>query len=337
MGMKWRHKDYDITVYNMRQFHKDDRLENKNLYNRHRLGTENTFKSELQVHGGQRMTPHKLRATKPAPRRVDVLKESEDIKYTMICPFSRPWALSRWVNHFKNVDIPENTELLIVVDARDSMFYSRVKRGIAKVADKFAGIRTMFTGQSAIQDKGSVRARRDRILTHWRFFLNEIRSEYVLGAEDDTLPDKDAYTKLVEIMHNEQADFVQGTELGRWEHPIIPHWKITTHGLQVKRIETGDVGAKGIVEIDGGGWYLFAAKFDSIREAELSHSFNPPMGPDVNMVWSMRKRGRKCLGVHEIKATHFGTDFELHPDTTKPEKLIWELVGYSWRMRVGSK
>lgn len=333
MGMKWKHKDYDITVYNMRQFHKEDRLENKNAYNRHRLGTEHTFNGELTVYGGQRLMPHKLRANRPNYRHTETLKHVENPTYTMICPFSRPWALGPWLKHFETVDIPANTELLLVVDARDPMFYSRVKRGLLRIADKFAGIRTAFTGQAAIQDKGSVRMRRDRILSHWRFFLNEIKSEYVLGAEDDTLPDADAYTKLVEIMHNEQADFVQGTELGRWEYPIIPHWKITTHGREIKRVETGNVNGKGIIEIDGGGWYLFAAKFDSLREAELSYSFKPPLGPDVNMIWSMKQRGKKCLGVHEIKATHFGTDFKLHPDTTKPEKMVWELINYAWTVR----
>jgi hypothetical protein len=71
-----------------------------------------------------------------------------------------------------------------------------------------------------------------------------------------------------------------------------------------------------------------------IRKCTLGWSADPPMGPDVQLVYEMHKRGCKCLGVWSVNCIHFGQDFELHPSVSSIDVLTRKKKNGAWTMDV---
>lgn len=160
-----------------------------------------------------------------------------------------------------------------------------------------------FTGEAPAAENDR-RNRRNRISDAWRWFLDRSEAPVILAAEDDTLPDSDAYQRL--LRHLEAgAVFAQGTEVAR-QIPYVPHWTVSDTDI---RSATYD--GREVVPIQGGGWYCAAMVAEAARGCLVAdESF--PLGPDVVFVRELAKRG-PCVGDWTVECSHFGEDFHLHP------------------------
>lgn len=332
-GAGYRHADVPITLINLRQHHLDGRLANKRKYNGFRAGTEMTFASESSVYGEQKMTPHAERAKAVGNGAESLFKTAGKPEHTLLCSFSRPWAWARWREWFRGVRLPPRVQVLAVVDHHDPAFGNEVRRGLSEWRDRTDGIRILFTGQQALPQTARVRERRARIVRNWRWYQTEISGGIVLGAEDDTLPDPDAYLRLTDLLERHGAAFVQGTEVGRWAVPYVPHWRAhrSTDG-RIEKISSGSYSGDALQRIDGGGWYCFAATADMVMEADLECRRDPPLGPDVSHVLAASSRGALCLGDWTIQCLHFNEGRDLHPSKTAIKRLDYVKRAGAWTL-----
>jgi len=239
------------------------------------------------------------------------LQEPRAPLHSMVCPISRVWAVEPWFDSFREWWLPERTELLVIADTNDHAMQSRIRERLLEERHRLAGIRLMCTDNCKLPERGRGDLRKPRVVGHWESFLEAALAPIILAAEDDTLPDHDAYPRLLEIYHRTGAAYVQGTEVSRWSHYVIPHWRITEKNGQVVRIETASYEGQDLVEIDGGGWYCCAIDRDKARALGLSWTDDPPIGPDVQMVRGLRKSGEVCLGDWSIECEHW-SDRYLH-------------------------
>jgi len=317
----YKHINTQITVWNMRQINGKDRENNKKIYRNNRNTSEIRYKEADFIDNKSHLKLHSNRAGTPR-QPAEVLKNSEKlIKYSLIIPISRPWAIQPWFTQLDSVELPKGIEVVCIVDSNNTTFYNMVKEQLIIRNERFETIKIILTGNDKLNCHKNVEQRRERIIENWNIFLTEITGDIILGFEDDTTPDPDAYTKLLKILKKENADFVQGTEVGRWHAKIIPHWKIIENKGQITEIHSAWYGDrawynKNIIDIDGGGWYCFVGKTDAFRRVIFRHSINPPLGPDLCFVWDLKKLGYKCLGVWDIKCWHYSDDSRYHQDFT---------------------
>jgi hypothetical protein len=241
-------------------------------------------------------------------------------EHSMLATFSRPWAVNRWFNRFNSIIMCENTELIFIYDGYDEDVISNIAYRLNKWEDRYNGIKfyaSMLKKYDEYQTGNDTR--RARIIHNWHIFLTEAMGKYMLGAEDDTLPDdNDVYIRLVRNLHElPKCGFVQALEVGRWDVHCFGSFKIIEDiDENMVQIETDDR-ENGITEIQGGGWYCFAMLMNLARAFELKPNANPDFGPDVRLVYDIHKSGYKCYTNHDLKCIHFTETHDLHPDRTE--------------------
>lgn len=223
---------------------------------------------------------------------------------TLVVPFSRPWALSRWADSLLGWELPwDSVQVLAWIDHYDVEFARDVLGRLSAVEQRGANVRHFYTGQEPAAEDDR-RLRRNRITDAWRWFLDQAEAPTILAAEDDTLPDADAYQRLLRHLES-GAVFAQGTEVAR-QLPYVPHWTVGDH-----EILSGNYDGRTVVPIQGGGWYCAAMRTDLARGC-LVPGDDLPLGPDVAFVREFARRGR-CVGDWSIECAHVGEKFFLHP------------------------
>lgn len=328
MNPAYRNLDLPVVCYNLLATRESSRVHQKHRFVTRRNVSEFSYPDENAVYGAcTPLAAHPQRAgkTQPLPQ---VLKRPSAPKYSLIVPFSRDWAVDRWFSHFAHVEMPwAETEILVSVDTADDRFYQRVLSNFSAWLPRVNGLRARKTGNPPIREFSTVAQRRARIVQQWYNFLNDAVGEILVGAEDDTLPDYDAYPRLLQVMEEREASFVQGTIVGRWSHKVIPHWHVPDTEASVPTlIETArwDPSMPEVIPIHGGGWYCFVANLSHLRRLDLGrYAESGPMGPDVSMVWNLHKSGHRCYGVWSVGCTHFLQDRDLHPTGGTLHKSVY--------------
>ncbi|MCB1711340.1 MAG: hypothetical protein KDH96_02310 [Candidatus Riesia sp.] len=335
----YRHTNVSLRMFNRRLESKESF---KRTFRRNRNPLENRYDSELDVY---KVDKQLLPASNPAAvlkHPTFVLKPPKKPKCTLMALFSRPWAVSRWMNHFSKVDLPwEDTEILALVDNRSGDMLSRVKSSLLKMfGHKANGIRVYCTRNQSLPESSNVGSRRDRIVENWNTLLPDIQGDLVFGAEDDTLPDTDAYRKMLKAYVENKAGFIQATIIGRWSLKIIPHWQILSdeRGNPV-RVSSAVEGSSRLIDISGAGWFCFITSRENLQRFPLKWTGGlknpgPPMGPDLWFGYNLHKAGIKCLGDWSVGCLHFTKDKDLHPSSIrkahrlayqKSEKGVWNM------------
>ena len=328
MSMRFKHKDTPIRVFNDRHTNENSRTEQKKQFLVKRNPLEMRYSREDLVYRKwmYKLIPHPHRAGKP--RRGNVtLKHFENPDYTFTLMFSRPWAVDKYFNHLETIDIPEKTEIVTLIDTDDTGFAGRVIERLGKT--KFAGIKYYVTGRQKLPEFSRVDLRRERIAANWHILLTEAKGKIVLGSEDDSLPEKDAYIKLLETLEKENADFVQGNIIGRWHANMCPAWHVEEKEEPVK-VSSGEEKTEGIEDIQGVGWYCFAAYTDVMRKYPIQTDNLLPLGPDLRFGYNLYKGGFKLLHRWDVKVEHFGENFSLYPGKDKTKVFIWQKQSGKW-------
>ncbi len=320
MGLYYTHDTLSFRVFNARGRRNSAREVAKTRFLQQR--SERKVKTEHDPYGVQRMKKHPDRA-QITRKSMDVLQVPDKPQFTYSLIFSRPWAIDRYFDNLSRLQLPDNTEVICVVDTDDKKFYAQVQKRL--VERQWNGVLTYMTGDPAPQEKRYVNQRRLRIARNLHIVLTEARGEILLGSEDDSLPQADAYLKL--IRHLDQSDFAQATIVGRWE-PTIPAWHTQELKGQLYKIWTGEK-REGVEAVQGMGWYCFAAKMDVMRSVKIHWDTCQHIGPDFHMGYDLHKAGYKLLHDHDIQCVHFGQDWERtleHQTVTKH----WIKQGKVW-------
>lgn len=326
MGEGYKHETTEVRIFNMRHLRSSDRDFQKNRYRWNR--EENLYNEHSTYKKRQEVKPHIFRA--PQPRMPMELKKKGNAEYTMSLLFTRPWAVKRYFENLQRIWLPNNTEMICIVDSDNRQLYREVTRAILAHRGKFSSIKTFLT-RNAKAGERSATERRKRIARNMNIMLTEARGDIILGSEDDSLPeDPNTYKILIQNLKDQNADFVQGTIVGRWE-PIIPAWHVTMKDGELFEIRTGDK-KTGLEEIEGCGWYGYAAKADTMRKYAFHTDYCPHIGPDFHHGFDMWKGGAKILHNHDVPFTHFGENFELTVENTPSNVRRWQKGVDRWRV-----
>lgn len=320
---------YSFENLNFRVFNIRDRNLERDKQKLRFLNTreERNIQGESYVYGHQIMRLHEHRAEHPR-KAIDVLKPIDSpVKYTFGLTFSRPWAIGRYFDAFDKLDLPP-MEIVCIVDTNDRHFYKEIQKMLMIRQQRFLGIKTFMTGNPPPHERRMINSRRLRTVRALHIILTEAKGRILLGGEDDSLPEPQAYRTLIQNL--EHCDFAQGTIVGRWQ-PIIPAWHVKEENGNVVSISTGEK-LTGIEEIQGMGWYCFAGYIDAMRSIKMGWDLCRHIGADFHMGYDMWKAGYKLLHNHDVHVTHFGQDFELTLENDIL-KIIWEREGDKWRSR----
>jgi hypothetical protein len=328
MNLRFKHIDTPIRIFNYRDSSLPERLEDKKSFLKTRSVGELKYQNELQVYGktAVRVVSHNRRAGSPC-RPSEIIKYSSDIDYTFTLMFSRPWAVDRYFENLKKIKIPPKTEIICVIDTNDYEFVDNVVDMLKTT--KFDSIRYIVTGNEKLEEFKDVSFRRQRIIDNWHILLTEARGDIILASEDDSLPQPDAYIRLIKDLKDNKAHFVQGNIIGRWKANMYPAWKVIEKAGLPWKVMSGEE-KKGLESIQGVGWYCFAAYTDVCRKFSMDNDRVMPLGPDVSFGYRLWKAGFKLLHDWDIKVEHFGENFSLVIGRDKTKVFTWCRSGNNW-------
>lgn len=246
--------------------------------------------------------------------------------HSLMMAISRPWAFSRWFAHLRTLQLPQSLEVVALVDHADPKFYDRVREALLGLGHPLV---IHWTRRPPAGEWDQV-ARRVRIVENWLQLLSMAGGEILLGLEDDTLPDVDAYPTLVAHLKAGHI-FAQATTVGRWQAGLIPHWtcEVDSSGNPVTWL-SGTWCNSDVQPISGGGWYCYAARSGAIRAIEMRLPVGDPMGPDVWAVHRLSKSG-SCVGDWRVQAIHMAATMDLSPNRHVVDRVCIRFEQGRWR------
>lgn len=323
MNLRFKHRDTPIRLFNFRDSSTIKRLQDKRDFLNNRNPEEQSFKREDLVYGKpcERMELHPDRAGEPN-RTTSIIREVSKPDYTFTLMVSRGWALERYFKCLDRLKLPENTEAIVVVDSP----YNPVKKSVYRYFEndeRFVGVKIIYTNNPRLPENSQVNLRRQRIIDNWHLLMTEARGEIILASEDDSLPEPNAYMKMLDTMKKEKADFVQGNIIGRWGTKMCPAWRIIEQDNRPVILYNDKERTRGITQVQGVGWYCFVAPTDIVRKYQMIVDDTLPLGPDVRFGYELSKKGYKLLHQWDVSVEHFGQDFSLLPGRDKTEQRIW--------------
>lgn len=315
--------DFDMRIWNLREKAKNnDKVYNSWVKSQWTIEEERARELKRNYFKFEDLEVHKI-GHKVKPRHCSVIKKPDNPEYTLFVGFSRNWLAQKWFDRFNTIEFPASTELIMVFDSNDKKFFKAIETRLFKWTDKFNGIKLFFTDLKKIPEfatghtgKDGESPRRARIIHNWHLALTEAQGNILLGAEDDTLPDdNDAYLKLIKHLETlPDCGYVQGIEVCRWQ--INPLWAFDIEEDEQGIKSISSLGfKKGVVEMTGGGWYLFAMPMDVAKKHKLYSINTPDIGPDLVQGLNIRRSGLKCYTDFDLKCSHIREDRVLHPDT----------------------
>ena len=331
MSPRFKHRDTPIRIFNFRDSSSPKRRHQKREFLAERWKYEGIYNREDKVYNRFcRLIPHPHKAGK-TKETTFTMKYCENPDYTMSLMISRNWAVNKFFNNLLRVRIPKNTEIIIVIDSNSS----RIKRKVVKYFEKdnrFCGIKIYVTGNRNLPEFGVVNFRRHRIISNWHIVLTEAKGKILLGAEDDSLPEPNAYIKLLDTLKKQNVHYVQGNIIGRWNAKICPAWRIREKNGQAIAVWSSKEKSSGLEPIQGVGWYCFATYTDLMRKFPMQVDEKMPLGPDLRFGYVLSKAGYKILHQWDVKVEHFGRHFSLIPGKDRTEQKMWVRDKKYWKV-----
>lgn len=236
---------------------------------------------------------------------------------TVLLPISRTDFLKPVFDCLKNLDKPDDTELVIITDGDKTL-----ERAVDKRLDSvnFAKVQVISYGEKPAT---TINERRYRIANIHNLATTYISDgcDYVFLIEDDStyLPDT-----LIRLLHTFKTvgncAFIEGVQLGRHDAPYVGAWYIDEYN-NPSVITSALPHTETIHEIDAGGFYC------ALTDAELykMHHFEPfdklgtnGLSCDVNYGLYLRQQGYKCLIDWDIQCDHIGERGSVNIGNTKP-------------------
>ena len=323
MNFRFKHRDTPIRLFNFRDSSTVKRITDKKMFLINRTPAEYSYEREDKVYDTpcERLELHPDRAGDPK-RTTSILREVSKPDYSFTLMVSRGWALEKYFQCLEKLKLPNNIEAVVVVDSP----YSLVKKAVYRYFEqdsRFSGVKIIYTNNPRLPENSQVSLRRQRIIDNWHLILTEVRGEIILASEDDSLPEPNAYMRLLDTMKKEKADFVQGNIIGRWGARICPAWRVGEKDGRPVVVWNEEEKKSGLSNIQGVGWYCFVAPADIVRKYAMVVDDKLPLGPDVRFGYQLYKNGFKILHRWDVKVEHFGQDFSYYPGEVKTEQRMW--------------
>lgn len=242
---------------------------------------------------------------------------------TIFCPFTRHWAVDKWLENLANVEHdPALTNLCIIVDGDQQLIANKIK--------KFAESRNYRSFYYKVNEHwhpnevrlGIRRARVAEIHNQSKDLIIKTDGKIIIGFEDDTMFDRlKSFDRLIQplgdIIDGEVIGFVEGVQMGRWGANMIGAW-LADNINNPKTIETMLPSEnKDYQEITGGGWYGYATYREPYLNCEYYTSTAEPWGPDVNYGFWLRRNGYRCLIDWQTVFGHRDYNKVAYPDDEK--------------------
>lgn len=334
MNPKFKNIQTKIRLINFRDSSSTKRRHAKRKFLVNRNPLEQKFTREDKVYNDKftRLVPHPHRAGKCSELTGFTLREADGVQYTLSGMISRSWAVKRYLHMIKELELPKGIEALIVIDSKNTKIKHDVIAYFRKDT-RFSTVKLFFTNNEKLPEFASVHYRRQRIVDNWHIILTNMRGEMLFATEDDSLPQPDAYMKLLKVMKEENADFVQGNIIGRWNAKICPAWKIYSRDDEPILVWNEKEQESGLTEIQGCGWYCFVCKADTVRKYQMYVDDVTPLGPDLSFGYQLAKNGYKLLHCWDVKVEHFAEEFNLIIGRDKTEQKMWIKRKGIWAIR----
>lgn len=240
---------------------------------------------------------------------------------TVILPVSRAEYLRAVFNCLAELEKPEDTELLIVIDG-DSELHKKVDSRLDSI--NFSRTQVITFGNKPAEDINSRRFRISEIHNKASRHISP-ETDQVMLIEDDTTYPPDALTRLRVTMNMEDnCAFVTGVQLGRRNTPYLGAWKADKVDDPVQI--TSVMPSHGIQSIDAGGFYC------ALTDAMLyrMHCFEPydqigkvGLSCDVNYCFFLRRSGWDCYVDHAIQCDHIGDKGSVNLGNTIPAQVTF--------------
>jgi len=230
---------------------------------------------------------------------------------TVICPFTRHWAVERWVNDFINLSFDkERTNLCFIIDIDDPRILRELRR-----LEGYRSLEIQFNTDNDPHEAhvASRRLRIAEVMNQFKPLIEKTDGEIIFGLEDDTVFEGMDVKRLYNLIElDDEVGFVEGVQCGRWGVKMIGAWKADDVN-DIRQIDTL-LPKEGYEEIDGGGYYGYATRRELFLEHE--HAWNgEPWGPDVAFVLSIRRKGYRCFVDWETVFKHNDFNVLLDPLT----------------------
>jgi len=237
-------------------------------------------------------------------------------KYSVFSPFTRPWMVEKWFDNFYKMDIDRgNSELILYVDTDDKAMLSNITK---RVKDQWAKVKVYFSGLKPPRETRDPTRRSRHVLMRSTSQNLLGKTEYLLGLEDDTLPPKDAFPKLLRTIKSNGIGFVQGTEMDRWGIGCLGAFKLQWDGTQFIYAESLPYRDTGLMEIDGGGHYCFMMPTQLYKDIPFMRPGGLLTNIDLYHIYRIKQKGFKVLTDYSIKCFHCTQDKMLYP---KPDNV----------------
>lgn len=333
MSPLFKSQQTPIRIFNFRDSSNVKRKKDKSEFLVNRTPDEQQYSREDKVyHRYTRLIAHPHRAPKPRNQTI-ILGEVESPDYTFSIMVSREWAIRKYLQCLRRLELPEGRiEAVVVIDS-DQLRMERKMIEYFKEDERFHGVKIYTTGNKKLPEFEHASFRRQRIVDNWHIILTEMRGKVLLASEDDSLPQPDAYVRLLERMQAEGADFVQGNIIGRWKAKICPAWHIREKDNMPYVVWNAKERPTGFEQIEGCGWYCFVCDADVMRKYQMYVDGLTPLGPDIRFGYTLIKNGYKMIHDWDVKVEHFGEGFSLYPGRDITEQKMWIKTEDGWQIR----
>lgn len=222
---------------------------------------------------------------------------------TLFCPFSRHWAMERWLDNLHKQNYPARLiNLCFIVDIDDARIMSDLQKFV-ELAEKSERPYRSFHVKNNCDwhpDEVHLSIRRMRIAdihNQSKALIGATDGEVVIGLEDDTVfDDPETINKLLAPLEGNVA-FVQGVQIGRHGTCYVGAWRCDDP-MQVNHIKTAlppEGGFEGLEDIDAGGMFGYATPRELYMLHDYHTSSGAPYAVDVNYGIWLRQRGYRCL------------------------------------------
>ncbi len=246
---------------------------------------------------------------------------------TIILPISRTDFLRPVFECLKNLNKPDDTELLIITDGDESL-----EQAVDKRLDtiSFAKVQVISYGEKPATTINERRYRIADIHNKAKHYVSEI-AHYVFCIEDDTTYPADTLVKLRKTANSIRSlAFIEGVQLGRHNSPYVGAWSVDDNEdpKEITSMLPKDKEPlcrfNGTQEITAGGLYCALIGAEQYK----AHQFEPfdregtnGLSCDFNFGLSLTRDGWICAIDWRIQTDHIGDKGSVNLGNTKPCQL----------------
>lgn len=238
---------------------------------------------------------------------------------TIFCSFTRQWAIDKWIENLKELDYPKNLiNLALIVDIDDPWIAAK----LVALKDEYRDFEIQVNRDHHPNEVRPIERRKRiaEVKQQSKKLVKSLKSDYVLGLEDDTVFDDLCIERLLVPFTIYNVGMVEGVQCGRWHNKMIGAWQFDDIEKPQELVTL--LPGVGFQEIDAGGFYGYIITRENYLAIPYNYN-NEVWGPDVNAGLWLKRQGFNNYIDWDMNFGHNVGDKILWPDT--------DLVQYKFR------